>query len=358
MRLHLVGAVPVLLALLAVVGCENGGLGGSPARPTTSGPTTSGPVAPAVAATPPVEKTAGGSSETAVAPATQNGKPATFVPRKREPQELVLVSMRVTDAPTLDGRPDEAFWKDAPSITTLDYSSQRPITLRSVHTAQEIFFLVTYPEETPSETHKTWVWDPKEEVYREGPDREDVLVFKWSMSGNNADLKLRNPEPHRGDIWFWKARRTNPSGYADDKWQSVSSTPGPTSRKIPSAAGGALYFRREGDTGKPAWDEKFFFEYQGPKLPKYTAVQPEGSRADIRAKGVWANKHWTIELGRKLDTGHDDDVRFTPGAAHLFGIACYAMAYDTPHESWSQPLYRTGDVFDRLLLTIAGKVRK
>jgi hypothetical protein len=355
MRLHSVGALPVLLALLAVAGCENGGLESSPVRPATSGP-----VASAVAATPPVRSTAAReSSEDGETSAAQPGKHAAFVPRKREPRELILVSMRVADAPTLDGRADEPFWKDAPAITTLDYSSQRPITLRSVHTAQEIFFLVTYPEETPSETHKTWTWDPKEEVYREGPDREDVFVFKWSMSGNNVDLKLRNPEPHRGDIWFWKARRTNPSGYADDKWQSVSATPSPTSRKIPSSSGAALYFRREGDTGKPAWDEKFYFEYQGPTLPKYAAIQPEGSRADVRAKGVWSNKQWTIELGRKLNTGHDDDVVFTPGAAHLFGVACYAMASDTPHESWSQPLYRTGDVFDRLLLSIPGnKVRK
>jgi hypothetical protein len=355
MPVHAIGTMLLLLALLAVTGCENSGLDSHPVRPGTASTT------PLQESAPPVQQAA--HKDTApllkeVAHKIQPGHPSSLVPPKRESRETTLTSARVNDAPVIDGRAGESFWNTAPAITTLDYSSQRPITIRSVHTAGEIFFLVTFPAETPSETHKTWVWDAKEEIYREGPDREDVFVFKWSMSGNSVDLRLRDAEPHRGDIWFWKAVRTNPSGYADDKWQSVSATPGPDSRKISSPSPGQLHFLRQGDTGKPAWDEKFFFEYQGATLTKYAASQPDGSRADVRAKGVWSNKQWTIEFGRKLNTGHDDDVVFKPGAAHLFGVACHAMAYDTPHEKWSQPLYRTGDVFDRLLLTLPSRAQK
>ena len=341
MRRHAVGVMLLLLlGLLAVAGCDNGWSDshGGPRTSTPGTPRGEGTIAHEI-------------SEPAPTSLAQSARFLTYVPPKRAPQEMTLVSVPVMDAPVIDGRANEAFWTTAPAITTLDYSSQRPITIRSVFTAQEIFFLVTFPETTPSETHKTWTWDPKEEVYREGPDREDVFIFKWSMSGNDVDLRLRDPEPHRGDIWFWKARRTNPAGFADDKWQSVSLTPGPSSRKIPSSRG-SLHFQRWGDSGKPAWEEKFFFDYQGDRLSKYIPVQPEGSRADVRAKGVWSNKQWTIEVGRKLNTGHDDDVVFRPGALHLFGVSCYAMAYDTPHESWSQPLYRTGDVFDRLFLSL------
>ena len=230
--------------------------------------------------------------------------------------------------------------------------------MKSVVTATEIFFLVTYAKDKPAETHKTWIWDPKEQVYREGPDREDVFIFKWSMSGNDIELKLRDPEPHHADIWFWKARRTNPSGYADDKTQSVSTKPGRDARKIQSAGKNALYFRREADAGVAAFDEKLPVEYKGDRLEKYVPQQPQGSRADVRAKGTWANGQWTIEFARKLDTKHDDDQAFAPGGTYLFGVSCYAMAYDTPHAEWTQALYRTGDVFDRLLLTIprsAGK---
>jgi hypothetical protein len=94
-----------------------------------------------------------------------------------------------------------------------------------------------------------------------------------------------------------------------------------------------------------------FFEYKGPKIDQFSPRQPTGSRGDVRAKGRWANNQWTIEFGRKLATGHADDVTFAPSNAYLFAVACYAMAMDTPHQEWSRPLYRTGDAFDRLLLT-------
>jgi hypothetical protein len=266
---------------------------------------------------------------------------------------MTLVSMPVTAGPTIDGHADEPFWETAPAITTLDCSSQRPVTLKSVYTTDAVFFLVTYPDGAPSETHKTWIWDAKKQIYREGPDREDVFIFKWSMSGNNVSLALRDAESHRSDVWYWKACRTNPSGHADDKGQGMSLEAGPDARPIPSPKYGTLYFRRWGDTGEPAYEEKFFFEYQGERLTKYVPQQPTGSRADPRAKGVWSNGQWTVEFARQLDTGHDDDIVFTPGEVYLFGVSCYEMSYNIVHPSWSQPLYGTGDVFDRLFFTMA-----
>jgi hypothetical protein len=276
-----------------------------------------------------------------------------FVPAVRQPEDITLVSVPVTEGPSIDGYANEAFWATAPAITTLDYSSQRPITIASVYTTDTAFFLVTFPDEDASETHKDWIWDTHEEIYREGPEREDVFIFKWSMTGNNVSLALRDAELHSADIWFWKARRTNPAGYADDKGQSMALEPGADTRQIPSAKHGSVHFRRWGDVGEPAFEEKFFFEYQGQRLTKYLPQQPTGSRGDVRAKGVWHNGLWTIELARALNTGHDDDLVFAPGGVYLFGVSCYAMAYDNPHDAWSQPLYRTGDVFDRLFFTMA-----
>jgi hypothetical protein len=343
MKLQTVSIVAALLAVLATSGRpSNPGLAGAeqPTRPGPNPPTTK-------AAT----STAGGKLDSAVRTASSDG-PRGYAPRKREPQEIQLTANPVTVAPIIDGRADDPAWKTAPAITTLDHSSQRPITLKSVVTATDIFFLVTYPKDKPSEAHKTWIWDPQERVYREGHDREDVFIFKWSMSGNDLELKLRDAEPHRADIWYWKAHRTNPSGYADDKWQGVSSKPGNDAKKIRSDSPSPLYLRREGDAGVAAFDEKFFFEYRGDRVEKYVSQQPKGSRADVRAKGVWAKGQWTIEFARKLDTKHDDDQAFAPGGTYLFGVSLYEMAYDTPHPQLSQPLYRTGDVFDRLLLTI------
>jgi hypothetical protein len=288
----------------------------------------------------------------------QPGEFLDFVPPQRLPLELTLVSVPVTAGPTIDGHAGEPIWETAPAITTLDFSSQRPIILKSVYTTNEVFFLVTYPDDAPSETHKTWVWDVKEEIYREGPDREDVFLFKWSMSGNDVSLALRDGAPHRGDIWFWKAKRTNPSGYADDKWQSLSLKSEANAMRITSPKYGVLYFRRRGDAGQEAFEERNFYAYQGDMLSHYYPTQPQGSRADVRAKGVWHNGQWTIEFARRLDTGHDDDLAFTPGGVYLFGVACYEMSYGTPHPEWSQPLYRTGDTFDRLFFTLARRESK
>ena len=333
----------VALGLFAGAGCGNSSVETQREKPKPSAP---------------VEKARGDSDDASAAvrePETQapTDRFRDYVAPKREPREITLVSIPIDAAPVIDGRANESFWEAAPAITTLDYSSQRPITLRSAHGKGEIFFLVSFPEEFPQETHKTWVWDRKEEVYREGTDREDVFIFKWSMSGNGVDLRLREPMPHKADIWFWKAFRTNPAGYADDKGQGVSTKGGPMARKLQSAKYGTLFFERWGDTGKPPWEEKVFYDFQGDRLAQFAPRQPTGSRGDVRAKGAWAKGQWTIEFARKLKTGHDDDVVFTPGASYLFAVACYAMALDTPHAEWSRPLYRTGDAFDRLLLSVS-----
>lgn len=343
MHRHALSAIPLLLGMLALAGCYSSPVDAGAERPKTAAPAA------------PVKKVAADEDGGAASPGqrTPTDKFRDYVAPKREPREMTLHSVAVADAPMIDGKANEPFWDKAPLITTLDYSSQRPITLRSVHVNGEVFFLVTFPEEIPHETHKTWTWDRKEEVYREGPDREDVFVFKWSMSGNDADLRLREAMPHRADIWFWKAHRGNWSGYADDKMQGISTKPGPSARTIQSARYGTLYFDRWADAGKPPWEQKLFFEYAGDKLDQFAARQPSGSRGDVRAKGVWSKGQWTIEFGRKLNTGHDDDVVFQHGAAHLFAVATYAMALDTPHPEWSRPLYRTGDAFDRLLLSVA-----
>src|SRR5256712_3465818 len=311
--------IVALLAALGAAGCQSEGARTTRERPAEPG------LAEAAPPTQPASPLPQASSTTSETPDRFQG----YVPVKRPPQEMTLVSHPTAVAPVIDGRAEEPVWKSAPAITTLDYSSQRAITLKSVFTREEVFFLVTFPKDVPSVTHKTWTWDPKEQVYGEGPDREDVFLFKWSMSGNDERLDLRDPEPPRRDIWFLYARRTNPSGHPDDKWQSVTTTPGRDAVKIQTSRNGALYLRRVADTGTAAWEEKFFFRYQGDKVEKYVPQQPQGSRADVRAKGTWANGQWTIEFARKRRTGHEDDVAFAPGGGQRCRVAWCARAYGT-----------------------------
>lgn len=285
----------------------------------------------------------------------QPGEPLTRARRERAPKEIELISAPVTERPTIDGRADERVWETLPAVTTLDFASQRPITLKSVHTEDEIFFLVTYPDQAPSETHKSWEWDSQEKIYKQILDREDVFVFKWSMVGNEVNLGFQNADPHQADIWYWKARRTNPSGFADDKWQTLSYENHKDAKPVQSSRHGELYLRRVGDAGQSAYAEQLPDDYQGDVLSRYLPRQPQGSRADIRAKGHWQDGAWSIEFSRRLYTGHADDIVLIPGGNYLFAVSRYEMAAGAELEASNQPLYKMGDAFDRLILRVVNK---
>ncbi|MDP6636873.1 MAG: ethylbenzene dehydrogenase-related protein [Phycisphaerae bacterium] len=277
-----------------------------------------------------------------------------LAPAKRSPSDLKLVCPSVNESPVIDGIAGDAVWSLAKPITTLDFPSQRTITIRAVHTSDTIFFLVTFPDVSPSTTHKSFRWDREAGIYKPYNDREDMFAFKWSMQGLNANLLLRGGQPHRGDIWFWKACRTNPAGYADDKSHSYSTQKQNVhaTEITPLAGNSPMYLLRTGDSGQSAYEEKIALDHQGPFAPRFINRQPTGSRADVSARGCWREGGWTVEFARKLDTGHDDDVAFTAGGRYLFIVSCYEMSGDTVHPEWSQPLYRTGDGFDRIVLEI------
>lgn len=57
-------------------------------------------------------------------------------------------------------------------------------------------------------------------------------------------------------------------------------------------------------------------------IPERILQLPEGSRADVLEGAAWAAGTWTIEISRKLVTGHPDDVQFDDlSASYEFDIA-------------------------------------
>ncbi len=270
----------------------------------------------------------------------------------RSSREIFLHCVNVEKGPVIDGVGLDEVWSVATPIQTLDYSSQRPLTLTAIHDNARIYIRVSYPDQAPSLTHKSWHWNESESYYTQGMDREDMFVIKWSMQGLDAPIALRDAQPHVADIWFWKACRTNPGGYWDDKRHEVTTESVEKSLELKAPNGTVGYLRRIGDQGKQAYAELFPSSFIEPYLPRYTESMPTQSRADIQGKGVWLNGQWTLECQRLLKTGNDDDLQFEPGQQYLFGVACYEMAGTSANPEYSQPLYRTGDVFDRLILVI------
>lgn len=264
--------------------------------------------------------------------------------------QQTVVSFKVNDAPVIDGRPDDSAWLAAKEFLTYDKVAEIDINLKSVYTDKEIFFLVSFPDQEASVTHRTWFWDSESEMYKSGFDREDVFVFKWNMTAAPVDLSVYADNDYMADIWFWKARRTDPMGYADDRFQVLSYNLIPKSYAVTSRAGRTMHLLRKGDEGDAAYKENIYVEYINDKMSRHVHQEPNGSRADIKAKGLWSEGRWVVEFSRLLDTGNGDDIAFDPKNTYLFGVSRYEIAGRSLEPELEQPLYGSGDVSETLYL--------
>jgi hypothetical protein len=261
-----------------------------------------------------------------------------------------VVAVKIDNPPVIDGRGDDAAWARAQAVTTTDAVAAIPLRLKAVYTDDAIFFFVQYPDASENREHKTMLWDEAAKRYRIGPSREDTFVFKWHMGAGPADLRVSGDSPHRADIWYWKAYRTDHAGYADDKMHVFGVAPMPRSQKVLSRTGHSFYLYRPGDAGEPAYSAVVHDKYQGERAVRYNWAKPAGSRADIRAKGLWTDGWWTIEFARPLDTGHPDDIQFRTGRSYLFGVSRYEVAGRRRDPTIEQPDFGRGDVGERLTL--------
>lgn len=262
--------------------------------------------------------------------------------------EQTIYASRVEHAPVIDGMENDDVWRKAGSILTHDNVAGIDISLKAVYTDKEICFLAVFPDPDETREHKPLVWDKNEGMYKTGPERGDCFVFKWSMEPEPVDLSVHGDKPYKADIWFWKAERTDPSGYADDKQQILCTSRIPKSVSIISKNHHVFYLARPGDMGEPAYKADIPIEYKGDKISRFQSSEPLGSRADIRAKGKWKHGKWIVEFKRLLFTGHMDDIQFQPGRIYLFGVSRYEIGGKKYIPG--NHLYGSGDVSETLFL--------
>ena len=256
----------------------------------------------------------------------------------------------VDKAPKIDGYGDEAVWKKATAITTRDKVANIDIELRTVHDGQTIFFLVRFPDDTEDREHKTLEWNEKLQAYRSGPEREDSFVFKWNMEPHPADLTISGENLYKADIWYWKASRTDPVGHADDKYHLYGAAKYPKSRSLYTRSGRPIYLARLGDDGRSAYESRTYDRYVERNVARYANRQHSGSRADVRAKGLWKNGFWTIEFSRKLNTGYPDDVQFEKRLTYTFCVSRHEIAEKPVNAKLSQPANESGEIGELLTL--------
>ncbi len=262
-----------------------------------------------------------------------------------------IPSVKVANVPVLDGSAQDAVWKALKPHVVTDQASGKKILLRSVYTADQVFFLVQFPDAAQNFLHKPWVWNTTDEKYETGPHREDTFVFKWNMMAEDVDLSNFSDDNYRADVWYWKANRTNPAGFADDKTQVLADVPSKKSKPKTSVTGKGRHLSRISDAGKSAYKSYTPVTYEKDLVDSYPPRVPEGSRADVRAKGVWNGGLWSVEFARNLNTGHDDDVQFDPaaGKSYLFGISIFSL-YGNPPNTSTPNLYGLGRISELLRL--------
>ena len=262
-----------------------------------------------------------------------------------------LISEKVKIPPVIDGVATDNVWEQCEKVVVRDVVENIDLELKSVHTNDNIFFLVRYPDATESRTHKSLTWSKERKAYTSGKDREDIFVFKWNMEPFPVDLSISADEPYRADIWHWKAFRTDPVGYADDKIHIYSREITKNSTLRISKNNRDFFLSRLSDHGKSAYISATYQQRVDDIVPKYINRVPMGSRADVRAKGVWSDGFWNIEFGRYLQTNHPDDVQFNTKLNYLFGLSRHEIAGKKPDPSLEQPNYETGEVGEIIMLT-------
>jgi hypothetical protein len=249
-----------------------------------------------------------------------------------QPPPPVLASRLVPQGPVVDGVAEDGVWRDAQRITTAarralppNEGSETEVELRSVHSATHIALLVRWRDETEDATaHKPWTWNASKQAYEEGAEREDMLSVGFAHTGEFQTNMLACPDSV-WDVWHWKAVRTNPQGFAMDRTHRYSTTQlAGKAAEHRSPSGRSIWIARPEDAGDAVERKQPAPAAHGADVvAQFVAGTPTGSAADVQAKGAWRDGWWTLELVRRLDTGHADDTPFVRGGRTLFAVATH-----------------------------------
>lgn len=265
------------------------------------------------------------------------------------PPAYDLVAIKVEKLPELKAELT-ADWKQAFPCSVMAVKGKGPdvkVELRAMHDGKQICFLVSWDDADASFAKKGWQYT--KEGWQQVAGDEDRISFAFNIDAagfaekgcgvlcHNGDM--RTPaEGQKADLWHWKAARGGRFGWCDDQHFAFADGNGRTDDAGTSAytdnqakEGKAPLRRwkddadREGpfneDTSVPL-DEKFT-PTEGYTVPSILLRKPDGSRADVEAVGRHDKGRWTVMLRRKLDTGADDDVRFTSEKDCHFTVAVF-----------------------------------
>ncbi len=178
------------------------------------------------------------------------------------------------------------------------------------------------------------------------------------------------------DLWHWRAHRSNPIGYSDDQYildyrlgdQGVA----PWATNWDPDEGRPIYMFDPDTTGQLAmrWEKVLAREYPqedyrryalilpgehnlqnvvefdpdhdwqaGDVLPRRLLREPQQSRGDIQATGIYHEGAWLVDLWRLLDTGNPlDDKILKDQGLYQVAFAAHVLAHGSRWHYVSHPM--------------------
>lgn len=247
----------------------------------------------------------------------------------------VLFASPVRRAPVLDGRLDDPAWVSSRSVTVAargvmpaTRGSSAQLTVRAAYDDENFYLAANWSDDTRDDQgHRSWRWDASRNVYVEGPDREDMLAVAFEHTGALVANTLAGLEAS-WDLWHWMAFRTNPQGYAMDRMHVLTTVESAGvnrgAARYLTADGRDTWVSRPEDAGDSvSFEQAAPLAFAGDSVPRFKPGRPSGSAADVRAKGEWRDRNWTVEFARRLDTRHDDDTRLNPSRGYRMAMSVH-----------------------------------
>jgi hypothetical protein len=280
-----------------------------------------------------------------------------------------LTAKRVKKAPS---GLDDSVWQKAKAVQVPFEGKEKfegkkaSVTTKAVYTNDGIYFLFKWDDPTLSVTKGAWKNDGQKWTHIKSNEDRISLLFEINRINNFAtkgctvvchvpkgapnakDGKFgTSSAAEKGDLWHWKAARSDPAGVADDTWVTVISEK-KGGRKGDAGSGGDKK-NITADKSKPMYmlapgkklgKNGILLAADAVEITDYSVFKPgdvltyrmpknaQGSRGDIKAVSRHADGGWTVMLHRKLDTGNDDDVAFNPRKKDSFAMALFDNSGD------------------------------
>lgn len=262
---------------------------------------------------------------------------------------------------------DDPAWQEAKAVSVpfegkeIFAGKRASVNTKAVYTDQEIYFLFSWEDATKSVTKEAWMYDGHKWDHQKGNEDRISLLFEINRINNFATkgcaVVCHVPEgapnakdgkfgtstaAEKGDLWHWKAARSDPAGFADDTWVTVISDK-EGGRKSDAGKGGDARNMTE-DKSMPKYmlapggklaNNGILLASDAVEIKDYSVFKagdsltyrmpkiPEGSRADIKSVSRYAQGGWSVMLYRSLDTGNEDDTAFNPRKKYNFAMALF-----------------------------------